>query len=385
MAAEVNVEVEEIIAHFQTLEDPRSSINQQYPLPAVVVIAVLAVLAGCSGPTSMAEWAEIKAARLILLLGLPGRTPGKDVFRRVLMLLRPDAFEACFMNWLATLRQKAAAATGITQPIIAADGKTNRRSHDRKKGLGALHSVTLWASAFGLTLAQVACAEKSNEITALPELLRLTDITGAIITIDAMGTQKEIAATIVDRKADDVLALKRNHEKLATAVDDAFMAEGETNYEHIESQQTIEKGHGRVEQRTYYQMPAPTTLPGFAEWKGLQTIGMVVSEVTRGGGEPTVEIRYYLCRLVLNVLNFARAVRGHWGIENACHWSLDFTFREDESRIRERHLRQNMAWLNRMSLSLLKQHDDKNSVIMRRRACGWSEDYLLQVLTGVAT
>ena len=194
------ISLDEVVLHFAELEDPRSDVNLQHPLVSVVVIAVMAVLAGAGGPTAIARWAAFKEEFLLKALDLPNGVPRKDVFRRVLMALKPGAFQACFVNWLKSLRA-AAAATGVEQPILAVDGKTLRRSHDRKNGLGALHSVSVWASEFGLSLGQVACAEKSNEITAIPELLRLVDIKGAIITIDAMGTQKAIAAEIIEGEA----------------------------------------------------------------------------------------------------------------------------------------------------------------------------------------
>src|SRR5215831_12725122 len=181
-----NIELDEVVKYFHELEDPRSEINRKHPLVSVVVIAVMAVLAGASGPTAIAKWAALKEEFLVAALDLPDGVPRKDVFRRVLMALRPEAFRACFANWLESLRAQAAAATGVEQPVLAVDGKTARRSHDRHNGLGALHSVSVWASELGLSLGQVACAEKSNEITAIPELLRRVDIRGAIITIDAM-------------------------------------------------------------------------------------------------------------------------------------------------------------------------------------------------------
>jgi hypothetical protein len=202
MAAIHRISLKEIIGHFSALEDPRSSINRQHPLVSVVVIAVMAVLAGANGPTAIARWAKTKEAFLKQVLDLPAGIPRKDVFRRVLMLLKPGAFQACFYQWLQALRATAARASGIEQPVLSVDGKTNRRSHDHAHGLGALHSVTVWASAFGLSLGQVACAEKSNEITAIPELWRLVNIEGAIITIDALGTQKAIAEQIIDQEAD---------------------------------------------------------------------------------------------------------------------------------------------------------------------------------------
>jgi hypothetical protein len=198
MEASRRVGLDEILLHFHELEDPRSSINLQHPLVSVVVIALMAVLAGAAGPTAIARWAIMKEAFLVGVLDLPNGIPRKDVFRRVLMALKPQVFQSCFAGWLRSLRSTAAAATGIEQPVLAVDGKALRRSHDRKNGLGALHSVSAWASEYGLSLGQVACDEKSNEITAIPELLRLVDIKGAIITIDAMGTQKAIAEQIVD-------------------------------------------------------------------------------------------------------------------------------------------------------------------------------------------
>src|SRR4051794_443392 len=204
------ISLDEVVLHFAELEDPRSAVNRRHPLASVVVIAVMAVLAGANGPTAIAEWAATKEEFLIEALDLPDGVPRKDVFRRVLMALKPAAFRACYVSWLDSLRARAAAASGVERPVLAIDGKTARRSHDRKHGLGALHSVSVWASEYGLSLGQVACAEKSDEITAIPEVLRLVDIKGAIITIDAMGAQKAIAAEIIDGGGDFVLALKGN-------------------------------------------------------------------------------------------------------------------------------------------------------------------------------
>jgi len=383
MAQLPGMTVDEIIAHFNTLEDPRSPINRQHPLVSVVVIALMAVLAGAGGPTAIARWARTKEDFLRQVLPLPAGIPCKDVFRRVLMLLNPAAFQACFCNWLQTLRAKAAAASGGDQPIFAVDGKTARRSHDHAQGLGALHAVSVWASEWGLSLGQVACAEKSNEITAIPELLALVDIRGAIITIDAMGTQKAIAAQIIDRQADFVLALKGNQETLHQAVLDYVDAQATNDFASVRARRlvTTEQGHGRHETRSYIQMPVPPDLADLELWKGLRTIGVATLTCVRDGQE-TTETRYYISSLGLGVKRFAHAVRSHWGIENGCHWSLDFTFREDESRIRDQNLRANFAWLNRFLLSLLKQHPGKDSIVMRRRACGWDENFLLQILTG---
>jgi predicted transposase YbfD/YdcC len=377
------ITLDEVSRHFEELEDPRSTVNLQHPLVSVVVIALMAVLAGASGPTAIAKWAALKEEFLLKALNLPNGIPRKDVFRRVLMLLKPGAFQACFATWLQSLRATATAATGVEQPVFAVDGKTARRSHDRKNGLGALHSVSVWASEFGLSLGQVACAEKSNEITAIPELLRLVDIKGAIITIDAMGTQKAIAAQIIEGEADYVLALKGNQETLHQAVIDYIDEQSQSDFANVNARrhQTRETGHGREETRNYIQMPVPKGLPKRDLWKGLKSIGMVESKCVRDGKE-TVEIRYYISSLAVGVKRFAHAVRSHWSIENTCHWSLDVTYREDESRIRDKYMRENFAWLNRFTLSLLKQHPGRDSLVMKRRSCGWNENFLLEVLTG---
>jgi len=376
------VGLEEIIGYFDDLEDPRDTVNRKHPLVSVVMIAMMAVLSGAGGPTAIAKWAALKAEFLTRVLPLPNGIPRKDVFRRVLGLLQPAAFQACFAAWLQSLRARAAAETG--QPVFAVDGKTARRSHDRGKGLGALHCVSVWASDFGLSLGQVACQDKSNEITAIPELLRLVDIKGTIITIDALGTQKAIAEQIIDSGADYVLALKGNQETLHRAVIDYVEQHLDNDFADVPVRRHAEtdQGHGREEYRSYLQMPVPAALGGAEPWKGLRSIGMATLVCQRDGRE-TSEVRYYISSLPVGVKRFARAVRSHWSIENGCHWTLDMTFREDESRIRTPQTRENFAWLNRFSLSLLKQHPAKDSIAMKRRACGWSDDFLLQVFVGI--
>ena len=388
MAGSRRFGLDEVVAHFRGLEDPRSEINRKHPLASVVVIALIAVLAGASGPTAIAQWAAIKAELLASVLPLPHGVPGKDVFRRVLMAL--SAREVHSRRWLCRLdaincRDEALAETGVERPTLAIDGKTSRGSHDRKNGLGALHSVTVWASEYGLSLGQVACAEKSNEITAIPELLKLVDVSGGVVTIDAMGCQKEIAGAVVAAKGDYVLALKDNQPTLHRAVVDHLMSRWEVDFagDVVGRRQTEEAGHGRRESRTYIQLEAPESLPGFKSWRGLKSIGVVISETQRDG-KATDEVRYYISSLAVepDAKTFAHAVRSHWGVENGCHWTLDVTFREDESRIRERGLRENMAWLNRFCLSLLKRHPGRQSVAMKRRSCGWSDDFLMQVVGG---
>jgi len=375
--------IDEVLCHFEELEDPRSEINRLHPLVSVVVTSIMGILAGARGPTGIAEFALLKKDLLQSLLPFPHGIPRKDVFRRVLCALQPEAFQKCFVSWLQAMRTVAGVATGDSEEFLAIDGKTLRRSHDRKRGLGALHSVSVYASRLGLTLAQVATDEKSNEITAIPEVLKLVSLSGAIVTIDAMGTQKAIAEQIIDGGADYVLALKGNQETLHQAVIDYVDQQIETDFANVEARRhvTKENGHGRIETRHYIQMPAPKTLPGFANWKGLLTIGVAMLYCVRDGKE-TAETRYFISSLAMGVKRFGRAVRSHWGIENGCHWILDVTYREDESRVRNEHARENIAWLNRFTLSLLKQRDDKKSIAGRRDACGWSDEYLIETLTG---
>src|SRR3954471_5224420 len=312
--------LDEIVASFSTLEDPRSHINRRHPLPSVLVIAVLAVLAGAAGPTAIARWAECKAELLTGLLDLPFGIPGKDVFRRVLVVLKPEAFEAAFNAWIARLRDEAVAETGVDRPVISLDGKTARRSHDARNGLGPLHVVTAWAGEYGLALGQEACAEKSNETTAIPELLRKIDIRGGIVTIDAMGAQRAIADEVVRGKADYVLALKGNQESLHRAVVAHIDEQLEGDLDGAQELTTTGRGHGREEERTYLQLPAPEGLPDRGQWKGLKSVGVVTSRRVKGEQE-SLEIRYYLSSPAVDVELFARAVRGHWSVEGACHWT----------------------------------------------------------------
>jgi predicted transposase YbfD/YdcC len=378
--ASTRTKLDEIVESFSTLEDPRSHINRRHPLPSILVIAVLAVLAGAAGPTAIARWAKYKEELLTGILDLPRGIPGKDVFRRVLMTLKPAAFEACFNDWIARLRDQAIAETGVDRPIIAIDGKTARRSHDAKEDLGPLHVVTAWAGEYGLALGQQVCAEKSNEITAIPELLKKIDVREGIVTIDAMGAQKAIAEEVIRGKADYVLALKGNQESLHRAVIEHIDERLDGDLAGAQELTTTDRGHGREEQRTYLQLPAPADLPGREEWKGLKSIGVVTSRRVEGGRE-SIEVRYYLSSLPVDVELFARAVRGHWSVENACHWTLDVTFREDDSRVRERVLGSNITWLYRFTLSILKQHPDRRmSLIMKRRGCGWSDQFLMEVI-----
>ena len=374
-----------VVRFFDDLPDPRSEVNQLHRLGDVIVIAICAVIANADGPTAIAKWAKLNEVWLRRHLALPNGIPGKDTFRRVLSLLNPAAFQQCFQQWLDSLSVSGDDECDDAQHI-AIDGKTLRRSHDKRNGLGPLHIVSAWASNCGITLGQVATEEKSNEITAIPELLEMIDFEDAIVTIDAAGCQKSIAAKIIEGKGDYVLALKANQSKLyddvrlllGCHIQDDFADCPVSRY--IE----IEKGHGRLEERRYYQITAPSYLHGRAAWKGLKTIGAAVRTYEENGVRKS-DTRYYLCSLRRNGKQFANAVRNHWGIENTLHWSLDMTYREDDSRVRNRTFAENLSWLRRFTLSLIKQHPAKESNIMKRRMAGWSVDFLMQILTGKLT
>ena len=259
-------------------------------------------------------------------------------------------------------------------------------SHDKRNGLGAMHIVSAWASDQGITLGQVATEEKSNEITAIPQLLEMIDVEDAIVTIDAAGCQKNIAAQIVQGKGDYVLALKGNQGKLFDDVRLLLGCHMRDDFADcpVSRYVEVEKGHGRQEERRYYQITAPSYLHGRSEWKGLKTIGAAV-RIYEENGVRKSDTRYYLSSLRRNGKRFANAVRNHWGIENSLHWSLDMTYREDESRVRNRTFAENLSWLRRFTLSLIKQHPGKQSNIMKRRMAGWSVDFLMQILTGKRT
>jgi predicted transposase YbfD/YdcC len=259
-----------VLGYFDKLKDPRDVVHRKHPTVIVVVIALLVVLAGASGPTAIARWAALKAEFLTRVLPIPSGIPRKDVCRRVLTLLQPAAFQTCFANWFQSLRAQAAEATGVDRPVLAVDGKTARRSHDRSKGLRALHSVSLWASDFGLSLDQVACQEKSIELTAIPELFRLVDGKGTIITIAALGAQKAMAEQIIDSGSDYVLALKGNQATIHQEVIDYVDQHPDNDFAEVPARrhQEAEQRHGRKECRIYMQMPVPENLRGSERWKG---------------------------------------------------------------------------------------------------------------------
>jgi len=383
--SEKKISLSEIVCHFEQLEDPRSTVNLHHPLPSVLTISLMGVLAGTDGPTAISRWAVAKKHLLERALDLPHGVPSRDVIRRVLSALKVDAFQSCFACWLNSLRDAAREKAGIApeeSKHMAIDGKTMKGSHNRAKGLGPMHMVSAWMSDFGLTLAQVATEEKSNEITAIPELLKLIDLNGSIITIDAMGTQTAIAEQIVGGGGNYVLALKANQDTMFQEVMGYVEEQISDDFAGVRSESLEEeakKGHGRVDSRTYIQFEVPNTFTTTSRWKGLKTIGVVVyKSIVKG--EEKIDIRYFISSLPLDIKLFSKTVRSHWSIETTCHWSLDVTYGEDGLRTRERTIAENLAWLRRFTLSLLKQHPGKDSLAMKRRICGWNDDFLMQVL-----
>jgi predicted transposase YbfD/YdcC len=376
MSTDVRFDIDCIKSSFAELPDPRSWINRRHELIDLVVICIFAVVAGADGPAGIAIWAKLNQVWLKQHLTLENGIPSRDTFRRFLSLVRPAAFQRCFAAWLKSL-------IGETEiKLLSIDGKTLRRSHDKKHNLGPLHLVSVWAGDQRLTLGQVATSEKSNEITAIPQVLEIVDVRGAIVTIDAMGCQRAIAKQIVDQGGDYLLPVKGNQQGLEQAVQAYFDDHLDDDFARVEVSryEVNEKSHGRLEHRCYFQIDVPDTFARRSEWVGLKTFGLAIRTRTING-QQTGEVQGYISSLARDAPLFARASRGHWGIENICHWSLDMTFREDESRARDRCVAENLAWLRRFTLGLLKQHpNQKLSLAMKRRAAGWSTDFLSEIL-----
>ena len=339
-----------LVHHFASLTDPRLRRRRRHQLLDIIAIAICAVICGCKSWREVAVYGRKKADWLRTFLELPGGIPSKDTFRRVFARIKPAAFQACFASWMQAL----AATLGVKQ--IAIDGKTARRSHDRGIGRSALHLVSAWATANHLTLGQVAVSDKSNEIAAIPRLLELLDLSGAIVTIDAIGCQKEIARQVREGGGHYVLAVKENQGRLLEDVRACFAAEldkadGQGSYSYHE---TVERGHGRCERRQYYTIDSPSGIRDQALWEDLQAISMVVSERQVAGEEATSEVRYYIGSKPGSAKDYAGYIRGHWGIENSLHWVLDMVFDEDRSRTRKGHGQENFALLRRLAVSVLK-------------------------------
>lgn len=362
---------------FANLADPRIDRTKRHNLLDMVILAVCATLGNADGWADIERFCNAKIEFFRTFLKLTNGIPSHDTFGRVFGLLDPARLMECIQEWLNAL------ATVVAGEVVAIDGKTLRGSFDTAAGKNPLHLVSAWACEARLTLGQVAVDAKSNEITAIPLLLELLHIKDCTVTIDAMGCQKEIAAAIRAREADYVLAVKDNQPDLHRAVHEAFVAHADADFSDpsLRRIKTVERGHGRDETREYFIAEAPAGLVRGGRWKDLRSIGMV-TRTRIINGEESDEIVYYISSSPPKVKQFAKAVRGHWGIENHLHWSLDVTFSEDKSRVRKDHSPLNLGMLRRLVLSILRQDTSlKDSLRGKRLRAGWDEQVLLNILT----
>jgi len=374
-----------LIEHFKALPDPRVQRTQDHDLIDILVIAVCTLLCAGESFNDMEDFGHAKYDWFKTFLTLRNGIPSHDTFNRVFATLDPRAFLDCFLRWTQSLRQ------AVAQEIVALDGKALRRALNADQSVK--YVVSAWAEDNGLVLGQLKVGDKSNEITALPELLRVLELTGCIVTVDAMGCQKTIAQEIIAADADYVLALKGNHQTVHEEVKtflDATVAEAaqprpvgaklSKAVATLAVLQTVEKDHGRLETRRYYQSAELDWFADRAQWEGLRSVGMVEA-IRQIGGQRTVERRYYLTSLPLGAETFARAVRGHWGVENKLHWVLDVCFREDQSRARAGYAAENLATLRRLALNLLKREKTKKRGIKGKQLnASWDHAYLLRLL-----
>src|SRR6266851_7403597 len=363
---------------FENLSDPRMERSKRHSLLDIIILAVCATLGNADGWADIERFGKAKIDFFRRFLELPNGIPSHDTFGRVFARLDPAALMACIQQWLDAL------GAAVAGEIVASDGKTLRGSFDTAAGKNPLHLVSAWACEARLTLGQVAVDAKSNEITAIPLLLELLDIKDCIVTIDAMGCQKDIAQAIRAREADYVLAVKDNQPNLHHAVHQAFIAHADDDFSDptLKRIKTVERSHGRDETREYFIVEAPAALVDGGQWTDVRSIGMVCRTRVVNGVESD-EIVYYVSSLPPKVKQFAKAVRGHWGIENRLHWSLDVTFAEDQSRARKDHSPLNLGMLRRLVLSMLQRDTSiKDSLRGKRLRAGWDEEVLLTILTG---
>jgi predicted transposase YbfD/YdcC len=374
-----------LIAHFKDLPDPRLNRTKDHDLLDILIIAICTLLCGGEGFNDMEDFGLAKEDWFRTFLTLRHGIPSHDTFNRVFAALDPKAFLDCFLRWTQSLRQ------AVAQEIVALDGKALRRARNAKQSLK--YVVSAWAESNQLVLGQLKVSDKSNEITALPELLRVLELAGCIVTVDAMGCQKKVAKEIVEADADYVLALKGNQEtvqeEVKTFLEDALAERSQPRPKGAKLSpaamklavlETVEKDHGRLETRRYYQSAELDWFADRAKWPGLQSVGMVEG-IREVDGQRKLERRCYLASLPLDVATFARAVRGHWGVENKLHWVLDVQMGEDNSRARAGYAAENLATLRRLALNLLRREKTKQRGIKgRQRNAGWDHAYLLRLL-----
>jgi predicted transposase YbfD/YdcC len=365
-----------LLEYFADLPDPRIDRGKEHALIDIIAIAILATICGAEHFTEMETFGKAKRDWLKTFLELKNGIPSHDTIARVFASIKPAAFQERFARWVQAVR------TTIGGEVIGIDGKTARRSHHRAAGIEPLHLVSAWASRNRLVLGQIKVDEKSNEITAVPDLLRLLEVKDCIVTVDALNTQKEIAREVREQGADYVMALKENHPTLHNEVTGIFEAvrEDPNLDEEVQVTESIETGHGRKENRRCWSIKAPDWITGFSEWRDLESLILV--ESTREIKEQcTTELRYYLSSLSPDAKRAAQAVREHWGVENSLHWVLDVAFNEDDSRVRIGNAPENLALVRKITHNLLQQEKTlKRGIKTKRLMAGWDEAYLLKIL-----
>lgn len=360
--------------YFRKLRDPRVRGRCQHLLMDIVVITICATICGCNDWQQIATFAQARQEWLKTFLRLPNGVPSHDTLERVFDLLNPEEFQACFREWMQALHN----ALGLSQ--IAIDGKTLRSSG--VDGGKPLHLVSAWATANCLSLGQVAVDEKSNEITAIPKLLELLNVEGALVTIDAMGCQRAIAAKIITGKGDYILPVKDNQQHLLDDIQESLLKAYESDYAGLEHDvyETRKKGHGREEYRCYTVLHEITRIRNAADWAKLTSIGVCYSERTVNG-VTSHELRYFIGSKKTSAKIYGEALRNHWGIENQLHWQLDVTFNEDDNRVAKKHGAENLALVRRLALSLLKQNPSKLSLVCKRLRAALDPTFLHEILS----
>ena len=364
----------DFLESFEDLADPRQRGKVLYPLDEVLLLVLLGVIAGCESWVEIARYGEKKLALLRRFRPFKDETPSHDQLGDIFSVLDAEQFQLCFVAWVAGL-------TGLGPEIIAIDGKTLRRSFQDGGAKAPIHMVSAWSAKQNLVLGQVKVAEKSNEITAIPKLLDMLVIKGAVVTIDAMGCQREIAAKIIEQQADYVLALKGNQGALRDDVEEFFIAQKANNYANCTPSQheTLEKSHGRIETRTVTVVGAIDWLKERHAWSGLVSIVMVES-CREMAGKSERESRFYITSLPALAERIGSAIRGHWGIENGLHWVMDMVFRDDECRIRKHNAPANFTTVKHMASNLLRQAPGTDSLRVKRKVAAWDDDYLAAIL-----
>lgn len=365
--------------HFRKLKDPRINRRKLHLLPDILIIALCAVICGTEDWQEIEIFGKLRHDWFRRFLKLPNGIPSHDTFERVFDRLDPRAFQQGFQNWVAAI------AETLSIKHIAIDGKTLRGSASKK--LGPLHLVSAWASEHHLSLGQVATAEKSNEITAIPQLLEMLELRGAFVTIDAMGCQKEIAAKILERGGHYVLALKENQENLLIDIQERFRHAFDTNFAGLEHDEytTEESGHGRKETRSYTILTNPTGIRNAADWPSLRVIGLCIrTRQIKGASTPSIEAHYFIGSHEASAKTYAKVLRNHWAIENNLHWQLDVSFAEDANRVSKRNAAENLALMRKLALMLLKRHPSKRSMKCKQLSAALSIEFLEEALLATA-